>query len=261
MFSPLKADSETIELSVSDGGGLDVSAALDLSVKWGCAGELARGTETLIGLSEEEIAALLDQLRALDSNAPCEIMLGQQELLGIQLAMSLALDGPFDEPLAAAGDDETRWRRAITGLHSILQVWLSGRLREATASPPFHEGQILPIARSVAANKRDPLPILIQHSLGGRQQANLVMTDGGHVVSADEPSYLVGIQGNFSAPTPTGPLHPPGPIKNWAVQMIVLDATTGQITDSGGSDHCPDLTALGPVTTDRSSEPPSLQPN
>jgi len=50
-------------------------------------------------------------------------------------------------------------------------------------------------------------------------------------------------RGNFSGPTYTRPRVPPARIMHWSVQMLVIQATIGLVTDSGGSNDYPDLAA------------------
>jgi hypothetical protein len=172
----------------------------------------------------------------------------------------MTADGPFAEDVhTLTGIDETSYRQTITALNAILQTWISGTLRPgrpADNQPPFQESQLLPLARSVAANKRDAMPNLIQHSTGTRQQANYVMC-GAQVPSA-EKSHLIAIRGNFSGPRARPPslAARPAEIATWSVQKLVVNAATGQVTDSGGSNEYPDLAALGSVTTDYATAPP-----
>ena len=83
------------------------------------------------------------------------------------------------------------------------------------------------------------------------------MTGGAHVVPGDETSHLIAIQGNFSGPMrrPPSLAARQAEMATWSVQMLVVNAATGQVTDSGGSDDYPDLAALGPVTTDFAAAP------
>jgi hypothetical protein len=37
---------------------------------------------------------------------------------------------------------------------------------------------------------------------------------------------------------------------SYQFQTLVIDIETGQITDSGSSNHCPDLASLGEIVTD-----------
>ena len=118
--------------------------------------------------------------------------------------------------------------------------------RPARAKPHLTERRILSIAKTAAARAGDPKPLLIQHSEGTRHRANLV--DSGDIVPGRQRSYLIAERGRFlftDAPTPSGARAPTG-----SVLTLVVDASTGEITDTGLSNHYPDLTALGPVTTD-----------
>lgn len=61
------------------------------------------------------------------------------------------------------------------------------------------------------------------------------------------PSYLVVAHGNFTAYG----VSPPGSAANptGTVMTLVVDATTGQPTDSGIQGTTPDMSKLGPVTS------------
>lgn len=113
--------------------------------------------------------------------------------------------------------------------------------------------QILQTAGAVAMSLGDPAPTLIQHNAQpvSRAQANRVAS--GAVVSGDEPSYLVVARGRFSggnAPRPSGAAGFGG-----SVLTIVINAATGQVTDTGLGDRVPDLAALGQVATDVVASP------
>ena len=116
----------------------------------------------------------------------------------------------------------------------------------------FAESQILRLAQETARRLGDPAPSLIQHAVGTREEANHVMTHGENWVPGDDRSYLIAIKGSFSSIMPTPPMHRKDPpeIRRWSVQMLVVDAATGQVTDSGGSNDYPDLESLGRVVTD-----------
>jgi hypothetical protein len=91
--------------------------------------------------------------------------------------------------------------------------------------------------------------VLIQHSAGTRAEANLVAS--GDLVPGTQTSYLIAERGHFvlnDAPIPPGAHAPSG-----SVLTLIVNAATGQITDLGVSNTCPDLAKLGPVTTDRVS--------
>jgi hypothetical protein len=67
-------------------------------------------------------------------------------------------------------------------------------------------------------------------------------------VPGDQAGYLIVAHGNFTednAPVPRGGLALTG-----TVLTVVVDATTGEITDWGLSDDVADLAKLGPVTAD-----------
>lgn len=230
-------------------GKLDVERrrAITAVLDWALAQQV--DVEHVLLLERAPVGELANRLRRPDDAAKGTYF-SQSELLAILLALSLAADGPFasDDLNALTGLDETACRSLITETSSIFKVWVAGRLRGARVT--FAERDIVRIGRAVAASKRDPLPRVIEHSFGTRRQANYVAGAGAGVLG-EAPSYLVAIQGHFCAPA----AHPPGfpprePLVRYAVQTLILDAASGQITDSGGGDTYPDLPQLGKVTTD-----------
>ena len=117
---------------------------------------------------------------------------------------------------------------------------------------PFSATRIPSLALAAAAQAGDATPNLIQHSRGTRGEANRVAS--GDIIlgkQANTDCYLVAMRGHFTAraldplgaPTTTSPTA-------YSVVTLVIDATTGQIVDSGMSNSYPDLGALGAVTTD-----------
>jgi RimJ/RimL family protein N-acetyltransferase len=78
------------------------------------------------------------------------------------------------------------------------------------------------------------------------------MTAGAHRVPGEERSYLIAIEGHFVGVRPAPPRlrRDPPETMSWSVQMLVVDAVTGRVTDFGGSNDYPDLAAMGEVVTD-----------
>jgi hypothetical protein len=116
----------------------------------------------------------------------------------------------------------------------------------ATAHPQLTEQQVLRIALGAATASGDPRPTLIQHSAGTRYAANAISS--GDRVPGSVWSYLVAERGQFvaeSASRPAGVSAPRG-----SVITLVVNATTGRVSDSGISNQYPRLDKLGPVTTD-----------
>jgi hypothetical protein len=110
------------------------------------------------------------------------------------------------------------------------------------------ESALLPLARKVAAQSGDPNPELIQHARGSRFE--LTQTTGS-VVFSDAPSYIVVMKGNFHTRRTNRRARPTdAPLASYSFRTIVIEIETGKITDSGCSDHAPDLTALDAVITD-----------
>jgi hypothetical protein len=136
---------------------------------------------------------------------------------------------------------------AVGGLVAISATATGGPRASPRGRPRLTERQILRIARTAAANAGDRNPILIQHSQGTREKANLV--DSGDIVPGRQWSYLIAERGHFAfkdATRPAGARAPTG-----SVLTLVVNASTSQITDSGLSNRYPDLAKLGAVRTDR----------
>ena len=100
--------------------------------------------------------------------------------------------------------------------------------------PQLPEARLLRIALAAAARAGDPRPTLIQHAAGTHFKTVLVGSEG-DTVNDWHWSYLIAIRGHF---------------RFGSVITLVVDASTGEITDSGGVPRYPDLAKLGKVTTD-----------
>lgn len=111
--------------------------------------------------------------------------------------------------------------------------------------PHLSEHRILRIAKQAAASSGDRRPTLIQHAEGTRHHANLV--DSGDGVPGRQWCYLIAERGHFvvNAPGPPGAPSPRG-----SVLTLIVNASTGRVTDFGVSNRYPNLAKLGPVHTD-----------
>jgi hypothetical protein len=244
-----------INITLDGDDQLAINGALNWTANGVQSEQLDRDFQALVGMDRPDCKALLARIHAVHPDPRSKaVRFSQTELLAIQLAMALTADGPFAEDVhTIAGVDETTYRRSITALNAILQTWIGGTMRGASTSP-FDESKLLALARSVAASTRDPTPSLIQHAAGTRERANHVMTGGDHFVPGQEKSILIAIRGHFSGTARRPPFPPTPPVPTtWSVQMLVVNAATGQVTDSGGSNDYPDLASLGPVITDYSA--------
>lgn len=110
------------------------------------------------------------------------------------------------------------------------------------------------IAMRASARAGDRHPRLIQHVYSNRHHANLI--DSGSGINSRERVFLIAIRGRFpfnvsGPPIPPGVKPPPdtGPT-TVSVHTLIIDAHTGQVTDSGLSNHYPNLKKLGHVVTD-----------
>jgi hypothetical protein len=121
-------------------------------------------------------------------------------------------------------------------------------------APHLSESRIRAIALKHARAQGDARPTLIQDAEGSRFMANLVGS-GGDEVFAWNWSYLIAIRGSFESPpipTPVGIPTGPGPVRiRYSVLTLVVDAQTGEVTDSDFSRVYPRLSRLGLVSTDR----------
>jgi hypothetical protein len=122
----------------------------------------------------------------------------------------------------------------------------AGGLAFAVPSLPVTPTELGALVRSIAAGLGDGVPTAIEQSEGTR--ADAVLVSSGEVVSGSDASYLVVAQGDF---VDTAAHRPPGaPAPSGSVLTLVVDASTGQVTDLGIQDDVPDLATLGKVTTD-----------
>lgn len=121
----------------------------------------------------------------------------------------------------------------------------SASARKATSTGYISAAQVLDVAQAAAAQAGDPSPSSIEQSaLTTRAEANSVAS--GEIVPGTNGSYLIAERGQFkatNAPIPSG-----APIPQGSVLTLVVDATTGEVTDSGISDNYPDMSSLGGVT-------------
>lgn len=239
MIVPDRIDGDRVVVELDVEHRRAITAVLD----WALAQQM--DVKRVLLLEPAPVGELANRLRRPDDAAKGTYFL-QSELLAILLALSLAADGPLasDDLYALTGLDEATYRRLVTATSSIFKVWVAGRLRGARVA--FTEGDIVRIGRAVAASKRDPLPRVIEHGFGTRGQANHV-AGAGTGVFGDAPSYLVAIQGDFCA-SPARPrgCPPRESLVRYAVQVLILDAASGQIPDSGGGDTYPGSHAARP---------------
>jgi hypothetical protein len=114
--------------------------------------------------------------------------------------------------------------------------------------PKLTEDQISQIARGAADGiGGDSAPTLIEHVEGLREQT--VFSLSGDTVPSSSDVFAIVMRGHFvasGAPTP-----PDVPAPTGSVMVLIIDATTGQVTDLGIQDQVPDLATLGPVTSDQ----------
>lgn len=136
---------------------------------------------------------------------------------------------------------------AVAGLAVTTIVLTSSSASSASPITPLADSQALAIGKAVATGFGDSTPIEIQHARGARSQANLVGT--GDNVPSDQASILIAERGRFTVARPLAPPNAHGVITG-SVLTLVVDATTGRVTDFAVSDRYPTMSALGAVTTD-----------
>lgn len=173
------------------------------------------------------------------------------EVPDVQISIGVARRNPRWEAFAASEASAGRPRSRPAHLTQAGPADEDASPRQAETFGAIDERQLLTMALSVAARAGDPNPELIQHARGSRFD---VTGTTGSVVFSDAPSYIVVMKGNFGAPGPHRPIHPvtcDESVVAYPFQIIVIDAETGQITDSGSSSQSPDLRPLGEVVTFR----------
>jgi hypothetical protein len=112
--------------------------------------------------------------------------------------------------------------------------------------PHLSERRILRIAEQAAAGGGDRYPTLIRQREGTRHDANLI--DSGDGVSGQQWSYLIAERGHFVVKDSQG--LPGSTVPRGSVLTLIVNATTGHVTDFGVSDRYPDLAKLGRIYTD-----------
>lgn len=117
----------------------------------------------------------------------------------------------------------------------------------AETGPTLTDAQVSEIAGEFAAGMGDPNPTSIEHVESTRQQGVFALS--GDTVSTNPDVYAIVMRGQFvanNAPRASEATAPSGP-----VLTLVINATTGALTDFGVQNQVPDLSSLGPVTVDR----------
>jgi len=103
------------------------------------------------------------------------------------------------------------------------------------------------IATTMAAGAGESLPSDVQSFETTHGPAVRQATGGDTVQPAGEDVSLIRMHGQFTA---DGAPRPPGaPAPTGTVMTVVVDATTGKVTDSSLGDTQPDLAPLGTATT------------
>lgn len=140
----------------------------------------------------------------------------------------------------------SRWVGAAVVAVLVAGVVALSQAAAATQPRSLTEAQILRIALRTAAGNGDPRPTLIQHSDGTRANANRLTA--GAPSGGDARSILIAERGRFVG---YGAIIPPGAaLPRGTVITIIVNASTGRVTDGGISYRYPPLAQLGPVTTD-----------
>lgn len=112
-----------------------------------------------------------------------------------------------------------------------------------TAAAPLGQTAIKEIALGFAAKMGDSHPTGLEYVQGGRRQIVQAFSDD-EVPNSTEVDAIV-MRGQFiakNAPMPPGASSPSG-----TVLIVVINATTGEMTDFGIQQQPPNLNAFGPV--------------
>ncbi len=136
--------------------------------------------------------------------------------------------------------------KALTSRDRIARLQFTVGPAPVRPKPQLPEKRILRLAMTAAKHGGDPRPNMIQHAAGRR--FNAVLIGQGDLVFSWSWSYLIAVRGHFSY----SGLGPPGSSSTiqGTVITLIVDAATGQVTDSGISNGYPPLARLGTVTTD-----------
>jgi hypothetical protein len=147
----------------------------------------------------------------------------------------------------------TKTKRFIlggTGVAAIATVALifATTGSEATPTGSMTTAQIKSLVVTSAARLGDSTPTDISYSALTTRNAALAVSMGAQIGGSygSVRSYLVVAHGNFTAygaSPPGSNVNPTG-----TVLTLVVDASTGQPTDSGIQRTTPDMSKLGPVT-------------
>jgi hypothetical protein len=119
----------------------------------------------------------------------------------------------------------------------------SEALANATDAQPLGIAQLRESAREFAAGMGDSTPSSIEYVTGNRKQVVLALS--GDEVEGDTNVDAIIMHGSFvanHAPRPSEAVAPSG-----TVLTLVINATTGELTDFGLQNTEPNIAALGPV--------------
>jgi ABC-type glycerol-3-phosphate transport system substrate-binding protein len=114
---------------------------------------------------------------------------------------------------------------------------------QTTTGAPLGAAKIKQIALEFAASMGDPNPTAIEYVQGSRQQVVFAFSKD-EVLDNTEVDAIV-MHGRFmskNAPVPAEGSPPSG-----SVLIMVVNATTGELTDIGIQQQSPNLNAFGPV--------------
>jgi hypothetical protein len=151
----------------------------------------------------------------------------------------------------------TKTKRLTLGSTGVAAIATAAALifaatgSEATPTGPMTSAQIKSLVMTDAARMGDGTPTDISYSAPvTRNAANAASGDGAIIGGADGTAsgyILVVAHGHFTAydaMTPPGDNNYP----TGKVMTMVVDATTGDVTDGGIQNSTPDMSAIGPVT-------------
>jgi hypothetical protein len=147
----------------------------------------------------------------------------------------------------SAASRTTTTPRVVTQTTSATQTTTPTVSSTTTSSGTLTGAQVTQVALDVASGFGDADPTSLKYALSTRQAAVAEISED--QVSGSEPAFAVVMTGKFAGPSLPRPPDAPAPAG--PVLALVIDATTGQVSDFGIKDDAPDLADLGQVAVAR----------
>lgn len=149
------------------------------------------------------------------------------------------------------------YRRLITSAAAVIAAVIATlvvlSVSRSSAAPPaqstLDSAHLRAIARSWAAVTGEPRPTLIEH-VHAVNRRTAVQVSSGDRVPLGQASYLIVLRGQFTAANFPRPQLQNTQVPTGTVLTLVVDATTGHVTDWGLGNRVPNLAKLGAIHTD-----------